>query len=41
MPYLKHLDPKRVALIRQALMRLQLLGDEGVILTSPELLVLD
>lgn len=41
MPHLQHLDPPRVAAIRSALLQLQLLGRESVILTMPEILVLD
>ena len=40
-PHLQHLDPHRVAAIKSALLRLQLLGRENVILTMPEVLVLD
>ena len=39
-PMLRDLDPARVAAIRAALQRLQLLGQEGVILAMPEALVL-
>ncbi len=39
MPYLSHLDPVRVAAIRSALARLELLGDEHVVLTMPEVYV--
>lgn len=39
MPYLSHLDPVRVAAIRSALSRLELLGDEHVVLTMPEVYV--
>ena len=39
-PMLRDLDPTRVAAIRAALERLQLLGQEGVILAMPEALVL-
>ena len=41
MPHLQHLDPPRVAAVRAALMQLQLLGRECVILTTPQILVLD
>jgi protease-4 len=41
MPHLQHLDPPRVAAVRSALLQLQLLGRESVILTMPEILVLD
>jgi protease-4 len=37
MPYIRHLDPERVQLIRAALQRLQLLQQEGVILMMPEM----
>jgi protease IV len=37
MPYIRHLDPERVRLIRAALQRLQLLQQEGVILMMPEM----
>ena len=37
MPYLQHLDPHRVATVRMALQRLQLLKQEGVILMMPEI----
>ena len=40
-PHLRHLDPRRVAAIRSALLQLQLLGRESVILTTPQILVLD
>jgi hypothetical protein len=41
MPHLQHLDPPRVAAIRSALMQMQLLGRESVILTMPQILVHD
>jgi hypothetical protein len=41
MPHLQHLDPSRVAAIRSALRQLQLLGAENVILTMPEILIVD
>jgi hypothetical protein len=41
MPHLQHLDPPRVAAIRSALRQLQLLGAENVILTMPEILIID
>jgi protease-4 len=41
MPHLQHLDPQRVAAIRQTLLQLQLLGRECVILTMPQILVPD
>jgi protease-4 len=37
MPYIRHLDPERVRLIRAALQRMQLLQQEGVILMMPEM----
>jgi protease-4 len=37
MPYLKHLDPDRVRVIKTALGRLQLVQQEGVVLMMPEL----
>ena len=40
MPMLKDLEPQRAAAIRSALQRLQLLGQETVILAMPEALVL-
>ncbi len=36
MPYLRHLDPRRVAAIQEALQHLQLLQREGVLLMMPE-----
>ncbi len=39
MPYLSQLDPARVAAVRAALSRLELLGDEHVVLTMPEVYV--
>ncbi|MCI0465004.1 MAG: S49 family peptidase, partial [Gemmataceae bacterium] len=39
MPHLQHLDPQRVRAIRMALQRLQLLQQEGVMLTMPEILI--
>ena len=41
MPHLQHLDPTRVAAIKSALLQLQLLGAENVIMTMPQVLVLD
>jgi protease IV len=41
MPHLQHLDPRRVAAIRSALLQLQLMGSENVILTMPQVLILD
>ena len=37
MPYLRHLDPHRVAAVKMALQRLQLLQQEGVLLMMPEI----
>jgi hypothetical protein len=37
MPYLRNLDPKRIALIKAALGRLQLIQQEGAALMMPEL----
>jgi protease-4 len=37
MPHLQHLDPSRVALIKQALKRLQLMQEEGVLMMMPEM----
>jgi protease-4 len=39
LPYLRHLDPARVRVVKRALERLQLLQQEGVILMMPEILV--
>ncbi|HEV3259692.1 MAG TPA: signal peptide peptidase SppA [Gemmataceae bacterium] len=39
MPYLKHLDPERVRVIKMALQRLELMQQEGVVLMMPELLI--
>jgi protease-4 len=36
MPYLKHLDPERMALVKQALRRLELIQQEGAVLMMPE-----
>ena len=41
LPHLQHLDPQRVAAVRSALLQLQLLGRECVILTMPQILVHD
>jgi protease-4 len=38
-PYLRMLDPARVALVRQALVRLELLQREGVVLMMPEMMM--
>jgi protease IV len=40
LPYLEGLDPVRVGKIRAALRQLDLLGDEGVVLTMPQVNVL-
>jgi protease-4 len=37
MPYLQHLDPERVKLIKTALLRLQMIQQEGAVLMMPEL----
>lgn len=37
MPHLRHLEPQRVAAVKMALQRLQLLQQEGVILMMPEI----
>jgi protease-4 len=37
MPYLQHLDAHRVAMVRMALQRLQLIQQEGVVLMMPEM----
>ncbi len=39
MPYLKHLDPQRIAAVRHALGRLQLMQQEGAILMMPEFML--
>jgi protease-4 len=39
LPHLKHLDPRRVALITSALQQLQLVQQEGVILMMPQNLI--
>jgi protease-4 len=39
MPYLQHLDPSRVATIKMALNRLQLMQKEGVIVSMPEIVM--
>jgi protease-4 len=36
LPYLRHMDPQRVALVTAALQRLQLVQQEGVIMMMPE-----
>jgi protease-4 len=36
-PYLQHLDPQRVKLIKTALMRLQMIQEEGAVLMMPEI----
>jgi protease IV len=41
LPYLQHLDPVRVKAVRSALARLQLMQQEGVLLTMPEVVVRD
>jgi hypothetical protein len=37
LPYLQQVDPARVGAIRSALQRLDVLQDEGVLLTMPEI----
>ena len=39
MPYLQNLDPHRVAAVKLALQRLQLIQQEGVILMMPEIAI--
>jgi hypothetical protein len=39
MPYLQNLDPDRVAAVKLALRRLQLIQQEGVILMMPEIAI--
>jgi len=39
LPYLQHMDPQRVALIKAALQRLQLMQREGAALMVPEILI--
>lgn len=39
LPHLKHLDPQRLAAIRTALERLQLLQQEGAVLMMPEMII--
>ena len=39
MPHLQHLDPQRLATVRLALQRLQLLQQEGAVLMMPELML--
>lgn len=39
MPYLQHLDPARVRAVRSAMLQLDLLKDEGALLTTPPLLI--
>jgi protease-4 len=41
MPYLQNLDPQRVAKIKAALQTLDMMQQDGVILTSPELMMMD
>ena len=37
MPYIRNLDPERVRVVKQALQRLQLIQQEGVVLMMPEI----
>lgn len=39
LPYLKHMDPDRVGVIKLALERMQLLQQEGVVFMMPEMLL--
>jgi hypothetical protein len=39
LPYLRHLDPRRVAAVTGALQHLQLLDKEGVLLMMPEIAI--
>jgi protease-4 len=39
MPHLQHLDPERLALVKQALLRLELIRQEGVVLMMPEFMI--
>jgi protease-4 len=39
LPHLRQLDPARVRVVKQALKRLQLIQQEGVVLMMPELLI--
>ncbi len=39
MPHLKHLDPQRIAAVKQALGRLQLIQQEGAVLMMPEIIL--
>ncbi|HEX2971695.1 MAG TPA: signal peptide peptidase SppA, partial [Tepidisphaeraceae bacterium] len=39
MPYVRHLDPQRVAVIRRLLLQLQMLQQEGVLLAMPEYVI--
>ena len=39
LPHFQHLDPQRVRCIRAALQKLELLQQEGVMLTMPDLLI--
>jgi protease-4 len=41
LPHLQHLDPQRVTAVRNALLRLDLLQNEGVLLTMPEIVIVD
>jgi protease-4 len=39
LPHLKHLDPQRLAAVKQALWRLELIRKEGVVLMMPEIVL--
>jgi protease-4 len=39
MPYLNHLDPQRLAAVKQALQRLELIRQEGAVLMMPEFIL--
>lgn len=38
LPYLRHLDPERVAAVKMGLRRMQLIQKEGAVLMMPEML---
>ena len=39
LPYLQHLDPQRVKAVKMALLRLQLMQQEGAVLMMPEIVL--
>ena len=39
LPYLRHLDPQRVSVVKRALQRLELAQQEGALLMMPEMLL--